>query len=65
MLRDWLRSGRLQYATLWALAVLFVAFALAGRPVLGFDPATLALLAAVFAASTAAYGRGSGCTKTS
>lgn len=65
MLRDWLRSGRLQYATLWALAALFVGFAIAGRPLLGFDPTTLALLAAVFAASTAVYGRGSGCATSS
>lgn len=60
-LRDLLRTGRLQYATLWALAVAFVAAALADVELLGLDPATLAMLATVFAASTATYARRSAC----
>jgi len=35
---------------LWTLAAVFVAAALAGVPILGFDPATLSMLAAVFSA---------------
>jgi hypothetical protein len=60
-LREILRSGRLQYVTLWTLAAVCVGFALVDAGVLGFDPATLAIIAAVFAASTAAYTERSGC----
>jgi hypothetical protein len=64
-LRTWWRTGRLQYLTLWALAVASVGLALADVTVLGFEPATLATLAAVFAASTASYERARGCRTTS
>ena len=60
-LREWLESGRLQYVTLWALAVVCVGFALTDAALLGFESSTLAILATVFAASTAEYRNGSRC----
>ncbi len=50
-----LASGRPQYLTLWLLAITFLAAALLDVPLLGHDPATLAILAAVFAAVTTVY----------
>lgn len=49
-----LSSVRFESAVLWALVFVCVGFALADRSLLGFDPATLSMLGAVFAASTAA-----------
>lgn len=60
-LQEWLRSGRLQYVTLWALAAICVGFALANITLLGFEPPMLAVLAAVLAASTTAYKKRSRC----
>jgi hypothetical protein len=59
--RDWLRTERLQYVTLWALAVICVGSALANIDLLGFDPFMLAVLATVFAASTTTYKQKSHC----
>lgn len=52
---DWLHAQHPAALVLWTLALLLVAFALADTPLLGLDPATLAILAAVFAALTATY----------
>lgn len=56
-LREWISDQPTPALVLWIAAILFVGFALADIPLLGLDPATLAVLAAVFAASTAVYSR--------
>lgn len=63
-LREWLRSGRLQYITLWALAVICIGGALAEITLFGFEPLMLAMLATVFAASATAYEKRSRCETT-
>lgn len=59
--REHLRNGGLPYVVLWVLAVTFVALALADVPLLGIEPPMLAVLAAVFAASTATVKGNSSC----
>ena len=51
----WLREQRPQALLLLGIAVVFVAMALADRSVLGLDPPMLAVLAAVFAATSSIY----------
>ncbi len=63
-LRDHLQNQRPQHILLWALVVTFVVLALAGIPLFGLEPATLAVLAAVFAALTAEYSRQDTCNST-
>ena len=52
---EWLRNQRLEGPLLLGLAAISVGFALADRSVLGFEPPMLAVLAAVFAATSSIY----------
>lgn len=52
---EWLRNQRLQVLLLLGLATIFVGFALADRSILGLEPPMLAVLAAVFAATSSIY----------
>lgn len=52
---EWLRNQRPQVLLLLGLAAIFVGFALADRSIFGLEPPMLAVLAAVFAATSSIY----------
>lgn len=52
---EWMRKLRPQALVLLGLAVIFVGLALADMSILGLEPPMLAVLAAVFAASSSVY----------
>jgi hypothetical protein len=64
-LAELIRTGQLQYVTLWALAITSFALAVTNTPVLGFGPSSLLLMATVFAAVTAEYNGHNRCGETS
>jgi hypothetical protein len=63
-LSETLQDGRIQYVTLWTLAILCFGFGATNTAVLGLEQAQLFLLATVFAAVTAEYSGQDRCSET-